>query len=92
MWEISKVFFQDRVIWVKQRFVEQNFKAWSGGAVLRRFAGGRARAVLTLKPKHYFYELLVLADTGRWVHAMRAVNGGSWTNFKRFLREGELGS
>ena len=36
-------------------------KRGSGGAVLRRFAGGRARAVLTLKPKHYFYELIVLA-------------------------------
>ena len=39
--------------------------------------GRRARAVLTWKPGHYFFELLVLAVTC-------TVHGGFGENFRRF--------
>ena len=60
---------------------------WSGGAVLRRDAApGRARAVLTWKFGHCFYELLFWQTLA--LVFMRPF-GGFRKNFPRFLREDE---
>ena len=78
---------------VQQRFVEQDFKALCitrDVSLVAPFSDVTKLVQFAWKPGHFFCEPLSLAVTRPRVHA--SVNGGFWTNFLRFLRDGGPGS